>query len=540
MKQLTANRLILMLCLYAAAVLNVGFWRVVREGSQLQHGTDWQLILTMPLLIVAVTNLAFQLLFWPYLHRVLMPLLLLAGSAIAYAVMVQGIYFNSDMLQNVLQTDQAEVSAWLSWKFVGWLSLTGMIPAWLYLRYAQTAGYGRWYQALGWRLLSVLCSLLTITLVSILSYQSHASFFRNFKAAPHKLVPINLVAASIKTAYDTYDASRPFEAIALDAHRITPPHSRKRVLILVVGETTRAKNWGLNPGAPDTTPQLKRIPNIINYPDVSACGTATAISLPCMFSRMSRNDYQPNRARHQEGLMDILQRAGLYTSWRENDGGCKNTCDRIRHIDIRSLAHEGQCNREGCLDMTLLNGLEDEVRDMQNDGVIVLHGMGSHGPTYFQRYTREFRRFTPTCDTSQLQDCDAQALQNTYNNTIVYIDHMLASTIAILNRQANTDAALWYLSDHGESLGEKGMYLHGAPYLVAPREQTHIPMIFWANEGWYEGLGLSADCLRQHANQHYSHDNLFHSMLGIFDVRTREYQPKLDMFASCRTTKEKH
>ena len=131
---------------------------------------------------------------------------------------------------------------------------------------------------------------------------------------------------------------------------------------------------------------------VINYPNVSSCGTATAISVPCMFSRMNRSDYNGNTAKHQEGLMDVLQRAGVYTSWRENDSGCKGACDRIKHIDIRELAAKSQCGSEGCLDMALLNGLEQEIQAMPNDGVIVLHTMGSHGPAYYERYTDEFRK----------------------------------------------------------------------------------------------------------------------------------------------------
>ena len=304
-------------------------------------------------------------------------------------------------------------------------------------------------------------------------------------------------------------------------------------MILVIGETTRAQNWGLNPNAPATTPQLKNTSGVINYPNVSSCGTATAVSVPCMFSKMNRANYNGNLAHHQENVMDILQRAGLYTSWRDNDDGCKGVCDRIKHIDIRQLAQAQQCGTEGCFDLALLNQLEQEIQTLPQDGIIVLHTMGSHGPAYYQRYTPEFRRFTPTCDTNQIQDCRPLELQNTYNNTILYIDHFLTQTIALLEKQSQLNAALWYLSDHGESLGENGIYLHGTPYLIAPSQQTHIPMIFWANQGWYQATQLSPTCLKQRANQAYSHDNLFHSLLGIWHIQTSEYQPSLDLFAPC-------
>ena len=532
--RLTGNRAVLLFCIYAVLIFNVGFWQATWQKSLSAAGHDWLLLATMPLFVLAAMNFVMQLLFWPKVHRVVIPLLLVLSAGASYAVMTQNIYFNSDMIQNLLQTNKAEATAWLQVKFIGWVLLTGVLPAVWYARCVTISRASTWYKGLGWRGLSMLASVLVVAAVAVVGYQNYASFFRNNKGINHQIVPTNFIGASVKTVYNIYDASRPFEHIATDAKRDAPAHERKRLLVLVVGETTRAQNWGLNPGAPDTTPELKKMADVINYPNVSSCGTSTAISVPCMFSQMSRSDYNGNRASHQEGLLDVLQRVGLYTSWRENDGGCKGVCNRIKHIDVRELAEKSQCGSEGCLDMALLNGLNEEIRSMPNDGVIVLHTMGSHGPAYYQRYTDDFRKFTPTCDTNQIQDCNKEALRNTYNNTILYIDHMLAETINLLRKQENIDTALWYVSDHGESLGENGMYLHAAPYAVAPKEQTHVPMIFWASEDWYRNTGVSAACMKQAAGKAYSHDNWFHSVLGINDVHTQAYQRDLDIFAACR------
>ncbi len=524
----TANRAVFLFSLYVAVVFNIGYWRSVFQTG------DWLLILTMPLFLVAAMNLIMQLLFWPKLHRLTIPLLLLAGAGASFAVMTQNIFFNADMIQNLLQTNPAEAGAWLSWKFMLWVALTGVLPAVLYARYGKIRHTAKWYKALGWRVLSAAASLAVIGALAATSYSHYASFFRNHSKISHQITPTNLIGAGIKTAHSAYDANRPFEIIGNDAKRNAAPHDRKRLLVLVAGETTRAQNWGLNPGAPDTTPELKQTAGVINYPDVSSCGTATAVSLPCMFSNMNRNDYDGSRAKHRENVMDVLQRSGLYASWRENDGGCKGVCDRVKHINIGDIAQAGQCGDDGCFDMALLNGLEEEIRTMKGDGIIVLHTIGSHGPAYYKRYTPEFKAFQPTCDTNQLQDCSTAALQNTYNNTIRYIDHMLAATIKLLDRQTDTDSALWYVSDHGESLGENGIYLHGTPYAVAPKTQTQVPMIFWAKQGWYQSSGVSAACLKNNAGRSYSHDNLFHSLLGVFDVQTAEYRKEQDIFATCR------
>ena len=531
---LTRNQAILLFAVYTVAILNIGFWQQTFDVTLINGKRDWVLLLTMPLFLVATISFVLQLLFWPRVHRIIIPFLLIAGAGASYATMTQKIYFNADMLQNLIQSNPAEASAWLSSKFILWVLLAGIVPAFFYIRFVHIKYAQKWYGEIGRRLLGMCASLVLIGIIASFSYQNYASFFRNNHGIPHQIVPTNLLGAMLKTAYGAYDANRPFVHIGLDAKRNAAPHERKRLLVLVVGETTRAQNWGLNHGARDTTPQLAQTAGVINYPEVSSCGTATAISLPCLFSNMNRKNYNPATAKHQEGLMDILQRAGLYTSWRENDGGCKGTCDRIKHIDVREIASAGQCSKEGCFDNTLLNGLAEEIRAMPGDGVIVLHTMGSHGPAYYQRYPDAQRKFTPTCDSNQLQDCSKEQLQNTYDNTIVYIDQMLAGTIRLLQAETGTDSALLYVSDHGESLGENGMYLHGSPYAVAPAEQTHVPMIFWADNGFYQAQHLDKSCLEKNAAQTYSHDNWFHSVLGLMEVQTQEYKPDLDIFAACR------
>jgi lipid A ethanolaminephosphotransferase len=138
------------------------------------------------------------------------------------------------------------------------------------------------------------------------------------------------------------------------------------------------------------------------------------------------------------------------------------------------------------------------------------------------------------CKEVQLDRCDTASIVNAYDNSLLYTDHVLAATIDLLrNNAARLDTAMLYLSDHGESLGEHGLYLHGLPYAMAPSEQTHIPMVLWFSEGMQRNSGISADCLRQQASQEVSQDNLFHSMIGLMGVRTSVYQPQLDIFRAC-------
>lgn len=532
---LSSNQIILLLTIYHIAVFNIGYWTNFLDivGAMGGIAKNLALVLTMSIFLICTLNIILQALFYPYLHRILMPVILLLSSAASYAVMTQGIYFNDEQIINIVQTNIGEAGAWINTKFIVWLMITGVIPALFYLFKIKLKSDVMWYKAIAWRVASVVISLSIIALIAVASYQSYASYFRNHKAIVHKIVPSNYLGASIKAGYNHYEQNRPFVTIGEDAKRKYPQQANKNVLIFVLGETTRAKNWGLNANAPNTTPQLAQRQDVINFSDVSSCGTATAISVPCIFSNMTRDEFKLQDARHQEGLMDVLQRAGLYTSWRENDAGCKGACDRIKHIEIEPLVDKSQCKGGLCYGTALLHKLSEEIQAMPNDGIIVLHTNGSHGPAYFERYPAELKKFTPTCDTNQLQDCSAEQLENTYNNTIVAIDDMLTKTIQLLE-QTQVNSALFYVSDHGESLGENGLYLHGAPYVVAPKEQTQVPMIFWANSGFYQAKNLDAQCLDANKDKSYSHDYIFHSMLGLFDVSTREYQEKLDLFQPCR------
>ena len=164
--------------------------------------------------------------------------------------------------------------------------------------------------------------------------------------------------------------------------------------------------------------------------------------------------------------------------------------------------------------------------------------MGSHGPAYFKRSPVGRKPFQPECTTAVLQQCDHQALLNVYDNSIAYTDHVLAATLKWLaTRELDHDAALLYVSDHGESLGENNLYLHGLPFALAPREQTHVPMLLWLAPQAGTAGRAAQTCLTGRLDVPLTHDNLFHSVLGLLGVQASEYKPALDAFATCRAVK---
>jgi len=252
---------------------------------------------------------------------------------------------------------------------------------------------------------------------------------------------------------------------------------------------------------------------------------------------MERERYDEAKARHQEGLLDVLSHAGFEVVWLDNNSGCKGVCDRVKSVDLSSPgAGNPHCSGQECYDEGLLAPLPDLIRRSGKDLVIILHQKGSHGPAYAKRYPQGFGRFGPACDTVELERCARDSIVAAYDNTILYTDHVLGETINLLRKaeqEEGVDTAMLYFSDHGESLGEGNMYLHGAPYFLAPREQTHVPMILWMSKGFGERFRLEPTCLQARKDQALSHDNIFHSVLGMLDVDTAVLNPKLDIFHAC-------
>jgi lipid A ethanolaminephosphotransferase len=486
--------------------------------------------------IFAVLNIIFTLLAVPYLRKAVIVLFLLTGAAAQYFMLNYGIIIDRTMIQNILETTAGESFSLLTPQLVAWVFFIGVIPAalaiWIKIKPAKpTTVY------IGMRFLSVIISLFAILSVAAFFYKDYASFMRNNKELVKAITPSNIVAASLSYHKHSVLANLPLEQIGLDAHKAAPPSptAKKNLVILVVGETSRAQNFSLGGYGNETNPLLAK-DNVIYFENTSSCGTSTGVSVPCMFSNMPRQSFNGDLASHQEGLLDILQRAKVNVLWQENDGGCKDACTRVPTVDVTSLKLPGLCTNGECHDEALFHGVEDYINKLDNDGIIVLHTIGSHGPSYYQRYPDAFKKFTPTCDTNQIQTCTQEALTNTYDNTILYVDFVLDKAINVLKQhQDKFNTSLVYLSDHGESLGENGIYLHSMPYSIAPKQQTHVPMLMWLSTGYQQQQAIQDTCLRQNAKQlDYSQDNLFHTILGMFTIATKEYQPQLDILQPCR------
>ncbi len=526
--ELSSEALVVLTCLYFTVFSNGTFWRNAIVAPLAQ----WKLVAALFVVITALHVLLLGLLVHRAYAKPLLTVLILATAAAAYYMSAFGVYIDADIVGSVLRTDFKESGELFIWPLFASL-LLALAPVallwWVKLRRRP------WQRALLARLGLLLGALAALALAAILSYQDLASLLRNHREIRYLAAPYNLIAATSKALSSTPPgSSRPKLPIGEDAKQVArAPGAKPRLLVIVVGETARAMNWGLNGYARDTTPELRKL-DVINFRDVTACGSATEVSLPCMFSPYGRHDYDQDRIRSHQSLLHVLEHAGIRTVWRDNQTGCKGVCDGLAFQSLENSRAPQWCANERCLDEVLLDGLDEEIAPGPGDRVVVLHQLGNHGPSYYLRYPPQFKRFAPTCESADLGRCDRQSIVNTYDNALLYTDHFLARVIEYLQRHDAYDTALVYVSDHGESLGEKGLYLHGVPYAIAPREQVKVPMVMWFSPGFAVDARLDVACLRREADAPASHDNLFPSVLGLMDVRTEVYDTGRDLFARCR------
>ncbi|QMI06749.1 phosphoethanolamine transferase EptA [Citrobacter sp. RHB25-C09] len=531
---------LLLVSFYLSVFLNIAFYRQVIQALPMDSLRNVLVFISMPLVAFSVINIVLTLSSFLWLNRPLACLFVIVSAAAQYFIMTYGIVIDRTMIANMVDTTPAETFALMTPKMVLTLGLSGIVAAivfcWIKIKPAARPLRSGLY-----RIASVLASVAVILLVAALFYKDYASLFRNNKELVKSLSPSNSLVASWSWYSHQRLANLPLVRIGEDAHRnpLMQQAKRKTLTVLIVGETSRAENFSLGGYARETNPLLAK-DNVVYFPHTTSCGTATAVSVPCMFSNMPRKHYDEQLAHHQEGMLDIIQRAGINVLWNDNDGGCKGACDRVPHQNMTTLNLPGECIKGECYDEVLFHGLEEYINNLKGDGVIVLHTIGSHGPTYYNRYPPQFRKFTPTCDTNEIQTCSQQQLVNTYDNTVLYVDYIVDKTINILKAHQDTfTTSLVYLSDHGESLGDNGVYLHGLPYSIAPDAQKHVPMLLWLSEDYQQRYKIDATCLQTRAqSQEYSQDNLFSTMLGLTGVETTQYQPADDILQPCRRVTE--
>ncbi|HFX6516992.1 TPA: phosphoethanolamine transferase [Acinetobacter nosocomialis] len=532
-KQISLFMFNFIIAIWLGAILNFGFYKKVHLLTPYLGIKATFFLAATVVIVVATYYAALQILNWKWTAKIFAILLVFIGGFSSYFVNTLGVIISPDQIQNIAQTDVAEATDLLSLRFGLWTIFFVILPIFLITQVKLKSE--KILPLLLKKVLSIALAFAVVGGLLFAYYVDFAAIFREHRDLKGMISPQNTIS-SVMSYYRKKAPKKnlPLVKYGEDAHQVQQTQKDlPKLMVLVVGETARAESFSLNGYAKNTNPELSK-QDILNFSQVSSCGTATAVSVPCMFSGMPRTDYDEQLASHREGLLDIAKRAGYQVTWIDNNSGCKGACDRVEQYQIPEDLKQKWCKDGECLDGILIDSLKQYLASIPKDDkrprLVVLHQMGSHGPAYYKRAPEGYQTFKPTCDTNAIQGCSPAELLNSYDNTIVYTDHVLSQMINTLKEVSNYQTGLWYLSDHGESTGEHGMYLHGSPYSIAPSQQTHIPMIMWFSDGWKQHNLAQVNCLNQQTKQKLSQDNLFPSLL---DVQTQVINPQLDMLHSC-------
>lgn len=526
--------------LWCLLALNLPLWSHLLGLHPLTGPRDFAFLLSFAVL----AGLAINLFLTPLtlirpLAKPLLATVLVLTAAASYFIDVYGAVIDKVMIRNVLETNTNESVELLSGRLLLQVALLGVLPAVLVSR--MSIAERGWRGELRDRGIAAVATLALLGGIAALFYQDYASLLRNHRELRHMLVPVNFLAGLGSHIGEKLEPPQSYTRIGEDARRPDPAatgEARKPMLVvLVVGETARAANFQLGGYARPTNPALSRIEDLVYFRDVSSCGTSTAISVPCLFSDLGRAAFDAEDAKHRDNLIDISLRTGLEVHWFGNNTDCKGVCRSVPDRRVDRARHPTAClDDHPCFDGALFEDFFGSLGEIGRDRFTVIHTLGSHGPGYHLRYPAEFERFTPACREVDFERCTAPEIVNAYDNTLVYTDHLLALTIDRLRALGDrVDTALIYVSDHGESLGEGGAFLHAIPYTIAPDVQTQVPMMFWASEGFRSRFGIDNDCLRPKAHHTFSHDHLFHSLLGLLSIETEARRQELDLLSDCRT-----
>lgn len=555
--------LVLLFSLWFALVSSQAFWTAALAGRTWQEAATWSFAGVVLAGLVSLNAFVIGLVANRWTVKPVLALLAIAAAMAGYYITNFGVVLDPGMLRNVLKTETKEAADLIGWPLwrqllvaagplllvLGWVRLAAPLTSRQGLSRERDRDQGlsrdrgrAWSLARGLgRRVALLVAALAVCAGSLAwGYQDLASLFRNQREARYLVTPLNVVYSASRALI----GSRPVavaarEPVGTDVRFQGGWKSTRRPILLfvVVGETARAANWGLNGYARQTTPELATL-DVVNFSQVTSCGSDTETSLPCLFSPGGRRAYDEKKIRSSQSLLHVLARAGFDVQWRDNQTGCKGVCDGLpyRQVDQDQI----DCQPGQCPDEKLLTGLEAGLTappgKREGPGrVIVMHQIGNHGPAYFRRYPAAFRSFTPACESADLRECPVESIVNAYDNALRYTDHVLAESIRMLERLSDRyDTGLLYVSDHGESLGERGLFLHGIPYAIAPEVQTRVPMLLWLSPQLARATEIDINCLKQQRERALTHDYVFSTLLGLLDLDTSVRDPAFDLTAGCR------
>jgi lipid A ethanolaminephosphotransferase len=534
---LAAPLLIAAVSLFIVAADNDSFWKAAwRATNNDEHRVAILTTLFALVFFTLTTALSFAIGNKPL--RAVSALLLLVAASCGFFMSQYGVVIDESMIRNAVETTALEATPLLSPAYFWHVFLYGVLPALMVL--FTPLGRLRWRSGVAIRIGTAALGVALLCTTMYVNYAAAAFFGRENDGLRLQMNPIYPLYAAATFGLDSDDevlaARQPLDVRPMAGEAAA---GKPVLVVLVMGETARADRFSLNGYERDTN-RYTRSRDIVNFPRVVSCGTSTAESLPCIFSGLGQSHFSHRAAMARESIVGAMQRLGISTHWRDNSTGCKEVCDERRFEQRADWTDAELCDSTGCFDELLLTDFDALLGDRARDNLIVLHQRGSHGPAYNTNVPQWAKEYFPECDLPNLRNCDRAAINNSYDNTIVYTDYFLSRVIDELDkRSGDFDVAMLYVSDHGESLGENGLYLHGFPYAMAPREQIEVPMLMWASPGFYAARAqVDPQCLRRSAQRATSHDSIFHTLLPIFRLESPLYDEALDLLAACRVNRQ--
>ena len=530
--EISSNTFIIIISLYLSYVLNLSFIKSLFLNFEVTNISQLLcLVFAVPMISVPII-LILNLILVKYTIKTISCLFLLISSATNYFMYELGTLIDYDMVRSTFETTVREATDLITLPAILWTVILGVIPVVLVCK-VKIKFYSFKKELIRRSSLAGILILVTLIYCGVFG-KILFSFGRNNENIGFQYNTLNYTVNTIRFIKNTLKPKKKFKI--LDENVYSQIEDKDiHVVVLVVGETARTKNFSIYGYEKETTPLLGKNPELIKITNTTSCATITYKSVPCMFSPKDRQHFDVENAEYEENLLDFLTKAGWNVDWYENDDGCKAVCKRVNYYKASKLGQNSdQCFGDYCYDGILLDFLDQKLKEITQNTVIVLHTMGSHGPTYYKRYPKQFEKFTPTCDTENIPNCSLEEVVNTYDNTILYTDYIISSVIDKLKEYKNMDSSVLYASDHGESLGEKGIYLHGLPYSVAPEEQKRVPFVMWLSKKTIKNLNIDFECLKNKDWQVSSHDNWFHTVLGLTKTNSSLYKKDLDLLSTCK------
>jgi lipid A ethanolaminephosphotransferase len=526
-------RLILLVSLFLTLFANFSFFNNVVQTYPLT-GVNILYVISVGITLFLFIAFLLSLFASKYTTKPMLIFILMVSAFTAYFMDTYHVIIDYSMIQNSLQTNLNESLDLFSTELVFYVIFLGLLPS--YYVYRKPLTYEPFKKELYSKLKVFGLTLSLIVIIILSCSQFYTSFFREHKTIKWHANPSFWMYSVVKYIRISFNTGKiVVNPLGVDAKINETAEEKKELIILVVGEATRADRFSLNGYERETNPYLKQ-EDIINFSNMSSCGTSTAHSVPCMFSIYTKDEYDYKKGITTENVLDVLTHTkDVSVLWRDNNSDSKGVALRVSYEDFSSPKNNTICEEDGeCRDEGMLVGLDEYIKKNKNkDVLIILHQMGNHGPAYYKRYPKRFEQFTPICKTNQLEKCTQEEISNAYDNAILHTDWFLSQVINFLKPYSSShETAMVYMADHGESLGENGLYLHGLPYFMAPESQTRVASLIWFGDEFKEEFDIKT--LKQNANKPFSQDNLFHTLLGIFEVETDIYNKNLDILHPVR------